>query len=193
MPNVNVTPRNMSDGSRITDFTDSVGSSYVTFTYPVSQETFTIYNRGIQPILYTVGSYTDITVNPGESSTQSVSFTSFQVKSQSGVQRFEVVTDETGDTFDQPGLSNINKQIGNLLGFIGLSNYRLDYTYNADNSVNTVTTKDGNGNVVMTTTYAYLANGDVDTSTSVVNGQTITIKFNYDANGNVSSQVPTIS
>jgi hypothetical protein len=142
MPNVTATPRTMSDGSRITNFTDSVGSAYVTFTYAISQEKFTIHNRGIQPILYTVGSYTDITVNPGESSTQTVSLTSFQVKSQSGVQRFEVFTDETGDDFTDVAVEKLSNQIGNLSNKTNFIDVVADYGAVADYNTSTKTGTD---------------------------------------------------
>ena len=120
MPIITNQPRVMGDGTKITMYTDSVGPAYVTYTFNVEQEKFTITNKGLQPIVYTVGSSVDVTVNPGETSTVSTNFTSFQVKSTSGVQQFAIETDEAGDDFGEPGLKRIADKFGDLSDFKAL-------------------------------------------------------------------------
>jgi hypothetical protein len=72
-----------------------------------------------------------------------------------------------------------------------LNEFKYSYTYLSDGSVQTITEKDKNEVTISTITFTYLANGDVDTSVKVMNGQTITTKYNYDINGNLTDTVNT--
>jgi lysophospholipase L1-like esterase len=103
----------MGDGTKIIHYTDTVGTSYVTYTLQKEQESFAIRNKGLKPIQYTVGSQTNVTVNPGESSTVNETFTSFQVRSTEGIQQFEVLLDEKGDEYPSP-FKKITDEIGIL-------------------------------------------------------------------------------
>lgn len=125
MPLITNKPRIMGDGTKITTYTDSVGPAFVTYTMEKEQESFTIYNKGLQPIVYTVGATSNVTVNPGQSSTVSANFTSFQVKSTSGVQQFLVETDESGDEFEDVKVKKLSDRIGVLLGDLETTNAQL--------------------------------------------------------------------
>jgi hypothetical protein len=120
----------MGDGTKIIHYTDTVGTSYVTYTLPTEQESFTIRNKGLKPIQYTVGSYSNVTVNPGESSTVKVDFSSFQVKSTEGIQQFEVLLDEKGDEYPSP-FKKITDEIG-VLSNLSNTNY-INYVINETN------------------------------------------------------------
>jgi hypothetical protein len=111
LPIIKEKARVMGDGTKVISYTDTVGTAYVTYTYEKEQERFMIYNKGLKPIIYTVGTSVDVQVLPGESSTVQTSFTSFQVKSSSGVQQFLVETDETGDEFGDVEVKKLNDRI----------------------------------------------------------------------------------
>lgn len=110
MPIIKSKPRTMEDGTNIISYTDSVGPSYVTYTFEKNQECLIIRNKGIKPIVYSVGTTTDVTLKPGEEHQIDAVFNSFKVKSTAGVQAFEIRADEEGTVGLSPGLAQeVNK------------------------------------------------------------------------------------
>ncbi|MCP1124522.1 phage baseplate upper protein [Bacillus sp. 3103sda1] len=85
----------------------------------------------------------------------------------------------------------IDKNTSGISTLNGINENKFSYTYKADGSVDVITEKDKTNAIVSTTTFTYLASGDVDTSVKVMNGQTVTTKYNYDTNGNLTSTVNT--
>lgn len=99
MPDVLAIPRLMSNGQNLTGFVDSVGTASVVYTYPKQQEMLAVSNIGNQALTVTVGGVT-VTVQPGQTETTNVDFTSFSIASASGNQAFEATADEKGSFFD---------------------------------------------------------------------------------------------
>jgi lysophospholipase L1-like esterase len=110
MPIIKAKPRTMEDGTNIISYTDSVGPSYVTYTFEKNQECLIIRNKGIKPIVYSVGTTNDATLHPGEEHQIDTVFNSFKVKSSAGIQAFEIRADEEGNVGISPGLAQeVNK------------------------------------------------------------------------------------
>lgn len=87
MPLVTTEPR---DG--ITYFVDGVPVSERTYTYPHPQKEFTLRNTGTRRIIYSLGIYENIIVNPGETDTRMFpeGITSFKIRAEYGYQSFSM-------------------------------------------------------------------------------------------------------
>jgi hypothetical protein len=83
------------------------------------------------------------------------------------------------------GYANMTNEID------GINSDTVTYVYNTDGSVQSSTETDINNNIVNTVAYTYI-NGNVATSITVINGQTVTTQFNYDGNGNIISTINTL-
>jgi len=102
----------------------------------------------------------------------------------------ETLTQNQGKKLgDLDTLSKGNKDKIDILS--GINTYNSTYEYNADDSVKKITLKDADNNIVESTSFTYLSNGDVDTSTLTKNGISITTKYTYDAKGNVIGSINT--
>jgi Polysaccharide deacetylase len=109
MPIITSVPRLMSDGTKVIHYTDTVGTSYVSYIFEKEQESIIVRNKGLQPIIFTVGPYVDVTLNPGQSSEELLlNFESFSIKSSSGVQQFEVKTIEKRNVLG--GKASVNEE-----------------------------------------------------------------------------------
>lgn len=95
MPLIKEKGRIMQDGTKMIQYTDTVGPSFITYTLENEQESVLVSNKGVKPIVFSVGA-TTLTLNPGENKRLEINFTSFQVKSVEGIQQFEVLMDEVG-------------------------------------------------------------------------------------------------
>jgi hypothetical protein len=140
MPTINVQPRDMQDGTRITYFTDTVGTSSTTYTFNATQETIWLRNKGSKDITYTAGSFTG-TLGKSEIVKLTGTFTNVILSSIQGTQAFELISDEVGTVGSSPeAVSALGQQVSamgsSLAGFV--------------KSVNG-TTPDVNGNVIVTT------------------------------------------
>jgi hypothetical protein len=101
MPLINAQPRDMQDGTRITYFSDTVGTTSTTYTFQTEQEAVTLKNKGSKDLNYTIGSYTG-TLGQGEFVKVIGVFTSLVLSSAQGTQRFEVLSDESGTVGTAP-------------------------------------------------------------------------------------------
>lgn len=111
MPIINGHVRAMGDGTFITSYTNTVGTTYETFSFDKEQETITIHNKGNKNIIYKIGSQVDVTLTPNEKHTVSEKVTSFEVKASESVQRFEIRSDESGNQFKDKALKNLSDEI----------------------------------------------------------------------------------
>lgn len=89
MPKVTATPRSMSDGRVVTEFTDTVDTAGTTYTFPNMQDGITITNKGQANITLWVNG-TSYVATPGTKQKATAEFTSVVVATSSGVQPFEV-------------------------------------------------------------------------------------------------------
>jgi YD repeat-containing protein len=160
------------DWDIVTSYVDSVTTSLKTVTFPKVQEQVKVKNQGNANLTYTIGSQSG-TLTPGQSITVNEDISSFSIQAVSGTHTFELRAKEKGT--DQSVLETDS------------------YNYNADGSVQSVTTTDNKNNVIKTVTYIYNASGDVTSSVTVANNETITTTYNYDVNGNITSTTNVIS
>lgn len=194
MPNVSAEPRSLQNGNIVREFVDTTSSSSTTYTYPVQQSRLVFENSSDYDMYITVGSYTDKAIKPNEIWEVDETFTSFSIRSDIKSQEFVATAFQYGIAGGIP--SDVAQQLQDLTSSLAqnvhqLNDFKYSYSYYADGSVQTITEKDKDDNTFGTTTFNYLANGDVDTSVKVMNGQTITTKYNYDVNGNLQSTVNT--
>lgn len=94
MSNVTATPRGNADGTNTTQFSSSVGSTAVQYTYPVTQEILEIWNKGNVNLILNVGTYTNQTITPNSRWRNSIPFTQFDIKSASLVGEFQATAYE---------------------------------------------------------------------------------------------------
>jgi YD repeat-containing protein len=183
VPLVTARPIGQSNGDIVTEFTDVADTGVTTWTYPTKQNSLTFDNDGEQLITVTVNG-TGYAVNPGQSRTINAAFTSFTTQSASKTQEFDArATNTTARDLARKAYADAN----------GLTGNASSYTYLPDGSVETVTEKDANGSVQAVTTFTYNAVGNVGASVKVMNGQTITTQYIYDANGNLTDTVSTLT
>lgn len=88
MPLVTASPKGVSNGDVITQFTDTTSTSSITYTYPSQQSALNIENSGERDIYVTVGSYTDQVIKADKKWEADVSFTSFSIRSDINSQEF---------------------------------------------------------------------------------------------------------
>jgi hypothetical protein len=93
MPIVTVAPVINDTDEILRTFTDSVGTSPVTYTYLVKQEKITVTNKGTSHLILTVGVMM-YTIPPNRSQTVVTPFTEFIIYSTNGTQSFEAISDE---------------------------------------------------------------------------------------------------
>lgn len=92
----------------------------------------------------------------------------------------------------EQALADAHEMIDEITIAMGVSKYGSEtYTYNSDDSVQSITEKTVDGTVISATVFTYTADGDVDTSIKTMNGQTVTTQYIYDANGNLTDTVNT--
>jgi alpha-acetolactate decarboxylase len=178
VPQVTARPVGQNNGDVVTEFTNVADTGATVWSYPAPQNEIIFHNDGVQLITLTVNG-TAYPVNPQDTVTVKAQFTSFTVQSAAQSQEFDARTTNT---------SGRDRAFNDANGLTANTN---SYTYLSDGSVGTSTTKDAAGNVISVTTFTYKANGDVNTSVKVMNGQTVTTQYIYDANGNLTDTVST--
>lgn len=188
MPLVTAIPRQMQNGQVITHFVDSVGTSSVTYTYPKSQEWIALRNDGTKAIAVTVGG-TSQTLQPGERWKKTADLTTFDIVSTSGVQAFEAVADEKGNSFDSPEgnavgiLSDIMKPA--ILTPVGFRDTAVSGRANANQTGTTRMRLFPQFNCQdLVLVYANYYNGTLGTPTP--NTNSLTVKASIEINGNLS-------
>lgn len=98
MPNINASPKSMSDGGNITLHTDVVSTTATTFAFTRPQKIVTLRNKGTKQINYTIGGNTG-TLNPSDVITVANGpFANVQLTASSGNQAFEIISDEVDST-----------------------------------------------------------------------------------------------
>jgi hypothetical protein len=85
----------MQNGDNVTIYNNTVGTVTETFTFPTSQETIVLSNKGSKNITYTIGANTG-TLTPSTYVKVIGAFSSFSLSSEQGTQAFEVWSEEAG-------------------------------------------------------------------------------------------------
>jgi len=79
MPTV-ITPSKLnSDGTSVINFVDCVGTTVTTYSYAVQQDRLQILNKGKVNLTLNVGSYSNVTITPGQTWVNDVDFSSFTI------------------------------------------------------------------------------------------------------------------
>jgi hypothetical protein len=182
------------DWDVVTNYSDVVTTTLKTVTFPKVQEQVYLRNQGNANFTYTIGSQSG-TLTPGQSVTVNQDVSSFTLQAVSGTHTFELRAKEKGTEIEEAP-SDVPSQIASLTSSLAesvhqLNDFKYTYTYLDDGSVQTITEKDKDSNVISTTTFTYLTSGDVDTSIKVMDGQTVTTQYIYDVNGNLTDTVNT--
>lgn len=89
MPLVNAPTRTMSNGETVIEFVDTASPAYTTYTFTDEQEGLTVTNNGSDTITFRVNG-TEYPVQPGKDKRVSTTYTSVDLKSNSGTQEFRV-------------------------------------------------------------------------------------------------------
>lgn len=88
LPNVSAQQRDMGGGELVTSFSDVIGTTSTTFTFPKQQHAILLINKGTQSITVTINAAPTV-LTPGQRTTQEVRFSAFSIVSASGHQEFE--------------------------------------------------------------------------------------------------------
>lgn len=92
---------------------------------------------------------------------------------------------------DNQNIDNISAQ---LVDISTVNDHTFTYGYDVNGNVQTVTEKDSSNNVIKTVNYTYdSTTGEVSSSSTIINGKTVTTTYNYDTNGNITSTSNVIS
>lgn len=97
MPNIDVQAKEMLNGDKVISYTNTVGPAQETFTFPTSQETVILSNKGTKNIHYIIGPNTG-TLLPSEHIKLIGSFSSVTLSSQSGTQHFAIWAEAAGES-----------------------------------------------------------------------------------------------
>jgi hypothetical protein len=112
MPIVTVAPQILDTDEIIRTFTDSVGTSPVTYTYPTTQKKITITNNGTSHLILQID--IQYTIPPGQSRIILTEIREFTIQSTNGIQSFQAVSDEVEYEADSPLEQNILNKVGSL-------------------------------------------------------------------------------
>lgn len=161
---INVTPRVMSDGTKLITYSDTVGTTKTTYTFANPQESMTISNKGLKTIIYSVGTKTNVQLKQSETHTFKELFSSFEVQASEGVQQFEILTDEEGTegSAGNGAIASLDSKITSLSSQMAQKLTGIEVTTNAQT--------DGKN-----TTFGHSTNaiaGDVSTSVILGGGST---------------------
>lgn len=167
--------RKLQDGTSAMTFNGVARSFSETYEYDTTQDVIVFKNCSDNPMTLTIGG-TPYTIRQGESY-QAFNISAFTVASTTQMSnQFFTVDSRTDSSVLEEGGTNPTAST---------------YSYNADGSIQSITAKDAGSNVLSTTTFTYTTSGDVDTSIKVVDGKSVTTKYIYDANGNLTDTVNT--
>jgi lysophospholipase L1-like esterase len=111
---INNPSKQMQNGDNVTVYNNTVGTVTETFTFPTSQETIILSNKGSKNITYTIGTNTG-TLTPSTFVKVIGAFSSFSLSSEQGTQAFEVWSEEAGTL----GVTTEAIRFSNTIGLIG--------------------------------------------------------------------------
>lgn len=111
MPLVTTQARGHDNGEIITEFTDSVGTTATTYTYPTNQDGLTVRNEGVTALTLTVNG-DQYTITPNKSQLVAAPIISFTIVSTSGNQQFSASSwfSNTGITIRPSGIDAVVAQ-----------------------------------------------------------------------------------
>jgi hypothetical protein len=109
----------MQNGDNVTIYNNTVGTVTETFTFPTSQETIVLSNKGSKNITYTIGANTG-TLTPSTYVKVIGAFSSFSLSSEQGTQAFEVWSEEAGTKGVTPeAVQSLGDQVSSFSGQLG--------------------------------------------------------------------------
>jgi hypothetical protein len=116
---INNPSKQMQNGDNVTVYNNTVGTVTETFTFPTSQETIILSNKGSKNITYTIGANTG-TLTPSTFVKVIGAFSSFSLSSEQGTQAFEVWSEEAGTLGVTPeAVQSLGNQVSGFSGQLG--------------------------------------------------------------------------
>jgi hypothetical protein len=144
---INNPSKQMQNGDNVTVYNNTVGTVTETFTFPTSQETVVLSNKGSKNITYTIGANTG-TLTPSTFVKVTGAFSSLSLSSEQGTQAFEVWSEEAGNLGATPeAIQSLTSQMADIATTAKKYNAYCDGTHDdtvfIQNAVNDVSSKGG--------------------------------------------------